>query len=155
MDYQAPPFMGFSWQAYWSGLSFPSPGDLPDPGIKPGSPALEADTLTSEQPGRKLPYSSYQPTLPPRSSYSSAFHQMQVNFAYSRMKWNQILWYLYVSRLLFFFFSQHTVLEMHSIVYSWFLFITEESCLDDFITITYPVFCGWIPGLFLVFGTYE
>ena len=37
---QAPPSMGFSRQEYWSGLLFPSPGDLPDPGIKPGSPAL-------------------------------------------------------------------------------------------------------------------
>ena len=46
--YQAPPSMGFSRQEYWSGLPFPSPGDLPDPGIEPGSPALEADALTSE-----------------------------------------------------------------------------------------------------------
>ena len=38
--YQASPTMGFSRQEYWSGLSFPSPGDLPDPGIEPGSPAL-------------------------------------------------------------------------------------------------------------------
>ena len=37
---------------YWSGLPFPSPGDLPDPGIKPRSPALQADTLTSEPPGK-------------------------------------------------------------------------------------------------------
>ena len=46
--YQAPPSMGFSRQAYWSGLPFPSPGDLPDPGIEPWSPALQADALTSE-----------------------------------------------------------------------------------------------------------
>ena len=39
---------------YWSGLPFPSPGDLPNPGIKPGSPALEADTLTSEPPGKEI-----------------------------------------------------------------------------------------------------
>ena len=38
--YQAPPSMGFSRQEYWSGLPFPSPGDLPDPGIEPGSPTL-------------------------------------------------------------------------------------------------------------------
>ena len=38
--YQAPLSMGFSRQEYWSGLPFPSPGDLPDPGIKPGSPTL-------------------------------------------------------------------------------------------------------------------
>ena len=48
--YQAPPSMGFSRQEYWSGLPFPSPGDLPDPGIEPRSPALEADALTFEPP---------------------------------------------------------------------------------------------------------
>ena len=48
--HQAPPSMGFSRQEYWSGLPFPSPGDLPDPGIKPRSPALQADTLTSAPP---------------------------------------------------------------------------------------------------------
>ena len=48
--YQAPPSMGFSRQEYWSGLPFPSPGDLPDPGVKPWSPAFQADTLTSEPP---------------------------------------------------------------------------------------------------------
>ena len=46
--YQASPSMGFSRQEYWSGLPFPSPGDLPDSEIKPRSPALEADVLTSE-----------------------------------------------------------------------------------------------------------
>ena len=50
--YQAPPSMGFSRQEYWSGLPFPSPGDLSNPRIEPGSPALEADTLTSEPPGK-------------------------------------------------------------------------------------------------------
>ena len=52
--YQASPSMGFSRQEYWSGLPFPSAGDLPDPGIEPGSPALEADALTSEPPGKTL-----------------------------------------------------------------------------------------------------
>ena len=53
-DSKVPPYpsMGFSRQEYWSGLPFPSPGDLPDPGIEPGSPSLEADTLTSEPPGK-------------------------------------------------------------------------------------------------------
>ena len=46
--------MGFSRQEYWSGLPFPSPGDLPDPGIKLRSPALEADALTSEPPGERI-----------------------------------------------------------------------------------------------------
>ena len=45
--HQAPPSMGLSRQEYWSELPFPSPGDLPNPGIKPRSPALQADALTS------------------------------------------------------------------------------------------------------------
>ena len=49
---QAPPSMGFSRKEYWSGLPFPSPGDLPDPGIEPRSPTLQADALTSEPPGK-------------------------------------------------------------------------------------------------------
>ena len=49
---QAPPSMGFSRQEYWSGLPFPSPGDLPNPGIEPGSPTLQADALTFEPPGK-------------------------------------------------------------------------------------------------------
>ena len=49
---QAPLSMGFSKQEYWSGLPFPSPGDLPNPGIEPRSPALQADALSSEPPGK-------------------------------------------------------------------------------------------------------
>ena len=48
--YKAPLSMEFSRQEYWSGLPFPSPGDLPHPGIKPRSPALQADALLSEPP---------------------------------------------------------------------------------------------------------
>jgi len=44
--------MGFPRQEYWSGLPFSSPGDIPDPGIKPWSPSLQADALTSEPPGK-------------------------------------------------------------------------------------------------------
>ena len=50
--HQASPSLGFSRQEHWSGLPFPSPGDLPEPGIKPGSPALQADALPSELPGK-------------------------------------------------------------------------------------------------------
>ena len=50
--YQASPSMGFSRQEYWNGLPFPSPGDLPDPGIEPRPPALQADALPSEPPGK-------------------------------------------------------------------------------------------------------
>ena len=52
--HQAPLSMGFSRQGYWSGLSFPPPGDLPDPGIEPESPALQADSLPAELSGKRL-----------------------------------------------------------------------------------------------------
>ena len=50
--YQAPLSMGLSRQEYWSGLPFPSPGDLPNLGIEPRSPTLQADALPSELPGK-------------------------------------------------------------------------------------------------------
>ena len=52
--HQASLSMEFSRQEYWSGLPFPSPEDLPNPGIEPGSPALQADSLVSEPQGRSL-----------------------------------------------------------------------------------------------------
>ena len=52
--HHAPPSMEFSKQEYWSGWPLPSPGDLPDPGITPGSPTLWADALLSEPPGNPL-----------------------------------------------------------------------------------------------------
>ena len=55
---QAPLSMGFSRQGYWSGLRFPSPGDLPNPGIELGSPAMQVDSLPTDLPG-KLPNTSY------------------------------------------------------------------------------------------------
>ena len=58
--HQAPLSMGFSRQEYWSGLPFPSSGDLHNPGIEPRSPALQADALPSEPPGKSnyisIPY---------------------------------------------------------------------------------------------------
>ena len=54
--YQAPLSLGFSRQEYWSGLPFPSPGDLPDSGIKPRSPTVQADALPSEPPGKPNKY---------------------------------------------------------------------------------------------------
>ena len=62
--------MGFSSQEHWSVLPFPSPGDLPDPGIEPLFPALQADALTSEPPGISYKY-TYIPSilsLPPTST---------------------------------------------------------------------------------------
>ena len=68
--------MGFSRQEYWSGVLFPSPGDLPDPGIEPGSPASQTDALPSEPPGKPVLHmvvskcqcyslNLYHPLLPP------------------------------------------------------------------------------------------
>ena len=51
---RAPPSLGFSRQEYWSGLPFPSPGDLPEPRIEPRSPALQADSLPTELEHRNL-----------------------------------------------------------------------------------------------------
>ena len=62
---QAPLFTEFSRQEYWSGLLFPSPEDLPDPGIEPGSPALQADSLPSEPPEKNyycIHVSNFSPT---------------------------------------------------------------------------------------------
>ena len=53
---QAPSSMEFSRQEYWSGLPFPSPGDLPNPGIELGSSALQADFLPYEPPGKPTEY---------------------------------------------------------------------------------------------------
>ena len=50
---QAPLAMGSSRQEYWSGLPCPPPGDLPNPQVEPGSPALQADSLPSEPPGKR------------------------------------------------------------------------------------------------------
>ena len=54
--HQAPLSRRFSRQEYWSGLPFPSPGDLPSPGIKPGSPPSQADALSSEPLGKLYHY---------------------------------------------------------------------------------------------------
>ena len=52
--HQAPLSLGFSRQEYWSGLPVPSPGDLPDPEVEPGSPALQTDSLPFEPQGSSL-----------------------------------------------------------------------------------------------------
>ena len=57
--HQAPLSMGFSRQEYWSRLWFPSPEDLPEPQIKPRSPALQTDSLSSEQPGKTFSFLTF------------------------------------------------------------------------------------------------
>ena len=61
--HQAAPSMEFSRWDYWSGLPFPSPGGLPNPGTESRSPALRADALLSEQPGNRYPGVSWLPTF--------------------------------------------------------------------------------------------
>ena len=68
--------MEFSKQEYWSGKPFPSPEDPPDPGIEPGSPALQADSLLSESPGKPVYVDiivSIRPTFPFHPVYTSPF----------------------------------------------------------------------------------
>ena len=69
--HQAPPSMGFSRQEYWSGLPFPSPGDLPDPGIEPGSPTLQADSLPTELWGNQYADSTLNVNIGFRGSHKA------------------------------------------------------------------------------------
>ena len=82
--YQAPPSMGFSRQECWSGLPFPSPGDLPDPGIEPRSPALRVDALPSEPPGRSTQLSDFhftfsEPVVNILACQETLFYKMTFN----------------------------------------------------------------------------
>ena len=70
---QAPVSMGFSSQGYWSGLPFPPPGDLPNPGIEPRSSALQVDSLPAELPG-KVPVSSYSRILISHENEGTCVH---------------------------------------------------------------------------------
>ena len=82
--------MGFSRQEYWSGLPVPSPGDLPDPGIDPGSPALEADALTSEPPGYScLENSMDRGALPPVLGYHPWVHK-ELDMTEHAYTWQEI-----------------------------------------------------------------
>ena len=85
--YQTPPSMGFSRQEYWSGVPFPSLGDLPDPGIEPGSPEFQADALTSEPPGK--PYRRLT-----ADQFSKNFQMWDQTFLfYTRCRDNFDVWY--------------------------------------------------------------
>ena len=76
--YQAHLSMEFSREEYWSGLPFPSQGDLPDPGIECRSPALQADALPSEPPG-KPESDEYQPCTLLSTSVSTLLLNLQAN----------------------------------------------------------------------------
>ena len=82
--HQAPPSMEFSRQEYWSGLPFPSPGDLPDLGIEPRSPTLQADTLPSEPPEKWYRY---------KMDYYSAIKRNKIgSFVEMRMDLESVIW---------------------------------------------------------------
>ena len=66
--------MRFPRQEYWSGLPFPSPGDLPYPSIKPGSPAMQADCLLSEPPGKPHGYGPWSHKELDRATNTHFFH---------------------------------------------------------------------------------
>ena len=68
--YQASPSMGFSRQEYWSGLPFPSPGDIPDPGIKPRAPKLQADAYPLSHQGSPKTWYIYT-IIQPLNTYSA------------------------------------------------------------------------------------
>ena len=93
--------MGFSRQEYWSGLPFPSPGDLPHPGIEPGSPSLWADALTSEPPGKPqlvatLNYSVFQTENHP---IILAVSEVGIHFACKKITENLVDYYVNLLRL--------------------------------------------------------
>ena len=79
---QAPPSMGFPRQEYWTGLPFPSPEDLPDPGIKSASPAWQVDSL------------------PLHHQEAHSFHIVLYNFHYESVHWIGLIAYLPSSPLL-------------------------------------------------------
>ena len=81
---QAPLFMGFSRQEYWSGLPCPPPGDLPNPGIKPRSPTLQADSLQSEPPGKPSPCLKNCCHFLPTKCFSVTFPLLSGNFPLRR-----------------------------------------------------------------------
>ena len=73
--HQAPLTMGFLRQKYWSELPFPSPGDFPNPGMEPGSPALQADSLPSDPPGKPV-FSIYHPQINICLSYAQVVNDL-------------------------------------------------------------------------------
>ena len=78
--------MGFSRKEYWSGFPFSSPGDLPDPGIKLRSPALQADALTSEPPGKPdviKVIANTRSTIINSSQFATFFREQKANYMLS------------------------------------------------------------------------
>ena len=87
----ASPSMGFSRQEYWSGLPLPSPGDLPDLGIGPRSPALQADALPSKPPGKALIRDYY------RQLYANKIDNLEEMDKFPENTSNNMLLYLFIN----------------------------------------------------------
>ena len=91
--FQVPLPMEFSRQEYWSGLPCPPPGDLPNPGTEPSSPALQVDYLLSEPPGKTKNTgvgspSRLQGIFPTKESKLGLLHCKQILYQLSKRKWN-------------------------------------------------------------------
>ena len=117
--YQVPPSMGFSRQEYWNGLPFPSPGDLPDPGIEPRSPTFQAEALTSEPPGKPTSSHSDRREMVPHCDFD-------LNFSDNEWCWSSF--HVFVSHLCVFF------REMFSsfLIFDWVIYFSGiKSAFSD------------------------
>ena len=100
---QAPLSMEFSRQEYWWGMPFPSPGDLPDPGIEPGSPVLQADSLPSVPPVNPLEL--------PLISVKLKKEPLDVSYRVWKMEWQsylflRVVWELHENCMLLYCLTQ-------------------------------------------------
>ena len=140
--------MGFPRQEYWSGLPFPFPEDLPNPGIKPGSPALQADSSPSEPPGKPISkvlstLLHLEPTIfssSTRQKDCAPFHQHIPSLPYAKNKAKQILFknhYLNVYKISLhhFYYFKTKSLSMCLSHFSWcvLLFISEYFLFCSFV----------------------
>ena len=122
---------GILQQEYWSGLPFPSPGDLPNPGIKPRSPALQADVLPSEPPGKpgavhKLMLLSIQSHLPRDLLKSQPNHFILPRLTHSVHFWHMSL--LAQPERLAFFFLSYTNIPPNTKYIFFFLLVLSSYC---------------------------
>ena len=99
------PTSPYSRQTYWSGLPFPTPGDLPDPGIKPWSPALQADTWPSEPPGK--PKEADLNLVFKVSSFQTFYFKNEKNKAHSAQQRARTLQFHRFFKTFFFFFLKN------------------------------------------------
>ena len=125
VTHQAPLSMGFPRQEYWSGLPFPSSGDLPVPGTEPMSPALAGGFITAEPPGKpdsivnSVNWQYYEPTSVSSQmfSFSSLFNSLTFNITWAQSKFSRKPT---CSESKFCF---HRFLNLFSIHYTWLLWI--------------------------------